>query len=535
MKAEDLRGEGVTSDSGIVFAKADESTQRKESSLRTRVLQTAVLIFSWICLGLYNEILGPTLPTLMDTTGSNYEEVGRALSVRSIGLLCGSLIGGWAADMWVSKRAYLLALSLSVGALTTFLIPWCTNLSSLTTVLYVAGCSHGFLTTNGNPLLASIWGPRAAGPFSLMHAGYGVGGAIAPLLTAPFTKNKTGPENLTENYSDLTSSILTKDNTTDSVIIDPVFPYSSAGGILLVCAFCLLFFNGVGCLRKICTCGPKIKTRHRLNTQASGEIRVLDPMEDVQTATGPENTPSVAFFQQWLQKLRGEFTKRMISVYVCTFVMYFAIVGNERVFGKFVFTYALYGPVKMNAKSSYMMNLMYWLVFGGARVVNCLASLLISPRWLLGLLVVGTLLASVGLIIIPSTVAWFYVVTFFFGFFKSPLFPSTLSVINRSCEITGLLVLIVNLGQASGASLLQYVAGYLIQRYGQIAFPYLVCATACVVVLTAMLLILLLRTIGDRFEANGNFDINHHAEDSAHANLDKPDNYNLFAKEKTKI
>lgn len=40
---------------------------------------------------------------------------------------------------------------------------------------------------DGNPLLNSIWLEKSGGPFNLMHAGYGVGAAVAPALLAPFT------------------------------------------------------------------------------------------------------------------------------------------------------------------------------------------------------------------------------------------------------------------------------------------------------------------------------------------------------------
>ncbi|VDO83617.1 unnamed protein product [Schistosoma mattheei] len=100
------------------------------------------------CDGLYSEILGPTLPTLMYNTKSNYEQIGMALSTRGIGLLFGSLIGGLLSDRYKSLRSLFIMLSLIVGAITTLIIPWCINIIILTIILFIAGFSHGFLTTS---------------------------------------------------------------------------------------------------------------------------------------------------------------------------------------------------------------------------------------------------------------------------------------------------------------------------------------------------------------------------------------------------
>ncbi|KAH9596968.1 Sodium-dependent glucose transporter 1, variant 2 [Schistosoma haematobium] len=134
----------------------DESlttNQQKSNYLRfhkpfhVQIAKTSALCYTWISLGLYSEILGPTLPTLMYNTKSNYEQIGMALSTRGIGLLFGSLIGGILSDRYKSLRSLFIMLSLIIGAITTLIIPWCINIIILTIILFIAGFSHGFLTT----------------------------------------------------------------------------------------------------------------------------------------------------------------------------------------------------------------------------------------------------------------------------------------------------------------------------------------------------------------------------------------------------
>ncbi|KAA3675028.1 MFS transporter, FHS family, Na+ dependent glucose transporter 1 [Paragonimus westermani] len=452
--------------------------------------KTAALIYSWFCLGLYSEILGPTLPTLMKQTDIDYQQMGTALSLRSVGLFSGSLIGGWTSDRWAWLRPGQLSLALLVAAVTNVLIPWVRTLPILCVVLCVAGCSHGFLTTNGNPLLASIWGSEASGPFSLMHAGYGLGAAIAPLLAAPFTIHEESNTTENETINVEKNLIALYSNTSDSAIIDPTIPYNLVALILLVCCGCFATFGGLQQCRIQCI-------RSRKSSKPGRCLQLGNFGNDT-----AQTESCIAQIWRRIQRLYLRTTRDVFLLLVCVFIMYFTIVGNERVFGKFMFSYAIFGPIQMSAQKGYLLNLIYWIGFGLARVVTCFLAFVMPVQLLLGLVVLGTVFASVGLIFIPRTDSWFFAFTCVFSLFKSPLFPVTLAAINRSYAITGLLVLIVNVGSASGASLLQYAAGSLINIYGQSAFPYLVFATACVVLVAVILLILILRKLGDRFTLN---------------------------------
>jgi hypothetical protein len=44
--------------------------------------------------GMFNEVVGPTLPDIKARVGANYEEIARVLAARSAGLFLGSLAGG---------------------------------------------------------------------------------------------------------------------------------------------------------------------------------------------------------------------------------------------------------------------------------------------------------------------------------------------------------------------------------------------------------------------------------------------------------
>ncbi|TGZ69834.1 hypothetical protein CRM22_003513 [Opisthorchis felineus] len=434
----------------------------------------------------------------MYQTGAGYREIGTALSVRAVGMFCGSLIGGWSSDKWAYARSFQIALALLIAAVTNVLIPLARSIPVLSTILFWAGCSHGYLTTNGNPLLGSIWESKASGPFSLMHAGYGLGGALAPMLVAPFTIHTDS--NKTENMS---ISLIVKDlyanNGTETVLIDPIAPYNLVAAILFSCALCFIPFSGLkNCPspRHFCLAGGSRRCSCLAQSQVSKDsalsnscpIRTRDAFHTLYSTT-----------RYYLGSLRAKTKRTDVLLATATFIIYFAVVGNERVFGKFMFTYAIAGPVGMSPANGYILNLLYWVFFGGARVLTFFLAMCIPANPMLLLVTIGTILVSIALTLVPSTEPWFFAFTCLFSLFKSPLFPATLASINQSYEITGLLVLVVNLGSACGASLLQFTAGSLIDTYGQHIFPYLVCGSAVVVLVTVTLLLVLLRHMGSRF------------------------------------
>ena len=60
--------------------------------------------------GLYAEIVGPTLPALSDKLGVNYEEISRALSGKSIGLMLGSILGGFLHEKFYKQTDLLISI-----------------------------------------------------------------------------------------------------------------------------------------------------------------------------------------------------------------------------------------------------------------------------------------------------------------------------------------------------------------------------------------------------------------------------------------
>ena len=121
-------------------------SQRFESSLGSHNDRRSFVTFV-SNQGLYNEVVGPTMPDLKNRVGADYEEMGRILLARSAGLLIGSVLGGLVYDQFPWQRDIIIATALLVSALTTAVAPWCTAVWQLGIVFHLMGHSHAFLTT----------------------------------------------------------------------------------------------------------------------------------------------------------------------------------------------------------------------------------------------------------------------------------------------------------------------------------------------------------------------------------------------------
>nr|VZI48545.1 unnamed protein product [Spirometra erinaceieuropaei] len=123
------------------------SARSSEACLARKYFLTAALFYSWVCLGLYAEVLGPSLTTLMHDIPASYEEIGRALSVREVGMFFGSLLGAVLADRFVSLRLCTISVTQVLGAITIFAVAWCIDLPALCATLFFSGFAHGALTS----------------------------------------------------------------------------------------------------------------------------------------------------------------------------------------------------------------------------------------------------------------------------------------------------------------------------------------------------------------------------------------------------
>ena len=145
-------------------------------------LMTAVYYVAFIGLGMTTASLGPTLQGLANNTNSSLAQISSLFLILSLGYLLGSLGGGRVYDR--VKGHPVMAASLAIMAAMMALVPMVSSLLVLAILLMILGFAEGMLDVGSNTLI--VWLHRSKVPpfMNGLHAFFGIGTTIAPLIVA---------------------------------------------------------------------------------------------------------------------------------------------------------------------------------------------------------------------------------------------------------------------------------------------------------------------------------------------------------------
>lgn len=147
--------------------------------MNAKFLQTAGYFSAFFILGSVIASLGPTLPELADQVSREPGSLGYLFSIRSLGYLSGSLLGGY---LYEKTRGHLvLGAGLIILALALAAVPLNPLLILLVILLYIAGAGLGALDVGSNTLLARVHGEDSGPYLNAMYLLAGLGSMAAPL------------------------------------------------------------------------------------------------------------------------------------------------------------------------------------------------------------------------------------------------------------------------------------------------------------------------------------------------------------------
>lgn len=147
-----------------------------------RSSKTAAYYLAFVALGLTSATLGPTLPNLAEHTRSNLREISYLFTVRSLGYLIGSFLGGRLFDRKPGHPVMAFMLVGMVAALV--FIPLIPALWLLIGVMLFLGLAEGVLDVGGNTLLVWVHRHRVGPYMNGLHFFFGVGAFLSPLIVA---------------------------------------------------------------------------------------------------------------------------------------------------------------------------------------------------------------------------------------------------------------------------------------------------------------------------------------------------------------
>lgn len=137
---------------------------------------------AFIALGLVMAALGPTLPGLAEQTDSRLNEISILFTARSLGFLMGALLAGRLFDRFPGHK--LMALAISLIAITFALIPFIPELWLLTAVMLLLGLFEPGIDVGGNTLIVWLHRDKVAPYMNGMHFFFGVGAFVSPIIIA---------------------------------------------------------------------------------------------------------------------------------------------------------------------------------------------------------------------------------------------------------------------------------------------------------------------------------------------------------------
>lgn len=127
-------------------------------------------------------MIGPSLSTLRDRTGSSISEIGSLFLALQLGFIIGSIVAGRVLDRFDGHRVYATGFILVAGALMT--VPMATSLTALLCVMVAIGLASSLSDVTANTLLMWHLGEHVGRAMNLLHFSFGVGALIAPVVVA---------------------------------------------------------------------------------------------------------------------------------------------------------------------------------------------------------------------------------------------------------------------------------------------------------------------------------------------------------------
>ena len=150
--------------------------------MKQKYISTIAYYLAFILLGLTVSVEGPTLLKLAEHTSSALDEISSLFLFSSLGYLVGSYIGGRLYDR-VPGHRFMAGVLLLLGIMVA-VVPLATTRLALFTIVLVLGLFKGALDVGCNTLLLWVHN-ETVGPFmNGLHAFFGVGAVIAPLVVA---------------------------------------------------------------------------------------------------------------------------------------------------------------------------------------------------------------------------------------------------------------------------------------------------------------------------------------------------------------
>jgi FHS family Na+ dependent glucose MFS transporter 1 len=152
--------------------------------IKNRAAQTIVYFIIGTSFGLVMSALGPVLPDLAEQIQASLGRMGLVFTLRAVGSLLGSLLGGRLFDRFPGHP--VMAVGMFALAASFALVPCVSSFGLLLLVGFLMGFTGGVILVGANTLLVWVREDNVGPWMNGMSFFTGLGGFFAPLLIASF-------------------------------------------------------------------------------------------------------------------------------------------------------------------------------------------------------------------------------------------------------------------------------------------------------------------------------------------------------------
>ncbi|XP_064600994.1 sodium-dependent glucose transporter 1C-like [Liolophura sinensis] len=440
----------------------DENAEGTRRAARFKLAKTSSLFVTWVCMGLYGGITGPTVPDLGERLHTDYDSVGFAIAFRSMGKLIGSPAYGYLRDRFSSYADLLLGVALTVVSISVITKPWVSTVSVLASLFFVEGVFHSGINAVGNSMCVLMWKEKAAMPVHLLHFGYGLGALVSPLIATPFLSHRHGfnQTSSTNNETFTEEDIIFKESLIE-------IPYAIVSGFVLLTGMANVGFFLYKPFRR---------------------------MTSLYGCTSYSNLREAPFLK--------DRPKSAVSILALFFLFNMMTVVMDRALGSFLFTYAMESGIGFSKGEAAYLNTGFFACYAGGRAIMGLLAHKIPVRYVL--------FSEVYLTAACSAIITFYgydkrlilwVFSCSLAFFFGPVYPSGMAWVDRYVPLYGVVVAIFDIGSGIGAFISNWMSGYLISNLGPRSLLYFTFSAAGVLCLTMLIAQFIGNSRGDRHQA----------------------------------
>lgn len=399
---------------------------------RLSTILTLVYCGAFFCLGLLLAGLGPSLPSLGRNTGSSDDKMGRTVTSRALGYLTGSLSGPLFHKLPGNR---MLAASLLIIAVFCFIIPHMASFVFMCFMFFFQGLGMGMLDTGANLMTLWLHGEGSDPYIQSLHASFAVGAVVGPAII--------------------------------KALLGGGHPINAAwymfGGFFAPVVIGLLYFPSPSETHHEDASAQELAITSR-STPTEGEDKPVPldaslseslPAQDANSsgqvaAQAPSTRPPSPFNFTWANRYNVDYKPYLMVLGVALFLACY--IGGEVATGSFMTTFALRRGLTTEDGGALLATL-FWLTFALGRLAAIPISLYVSPRTMIAVDLVGTLISAAFVWVFANRLVPLAIALLAYGAFMASTFPTAITLLQTIIPVTGNMTTVFVVGASLGEML----------------------------------------------------------------------------------